>query len=67
MMEVVALTVAEFCQRANIGKTLFYAEVAAGNIRIIKRGKKTEAFPAGRKTLVPASELVRYAGLQEAA
>ncbi len=61
--ELEALTVAEFCRRARIGKTLFYAEVAAGNVVIIKRGRKTTAFPEGRKTLVPASQLARYVGM----
>lgn len=62
-VEFEALTVAEFCRRARIGKTLFYAEVAAGNVAIIKRGRKTAAFPEGRKTLIPASQLARYIGM----
>ena len=61
-----ALTIAEFCRRAKIGKTLFYAEVAAGNVSIIKRGRKTTSFPEGRKTLVPASQLARYVGMSAA-
>lgn len=43
----IALTVNEFLQIANIGRTKFYAEVKAGRIKVVK---------VGVKTLVPATE-----------
>lgn len=46
-----ALSVEEFCQRHHIGRTTFYAEVAAGRIRPVK---------AGRRTLVPVRECERW-------
>jgi excisionase family DNA binding protein len=43
-----ALTVADFCEALSIGKTLFYSEVKAGRIRILK---------LGTRTLVPSTEI----------
>jgi excisionase family DNA binding protein len=40
-------TVNEFCDALRIGRTLFYGEVKAKRIKILK---------AGRRTLVPRSE-----------
>lgn len=45
--ERVADTVNEFCDALRIGRTLFYSEVNAGRIKVVK---------AGRKTLVPRTE-----------
>lgn len=44
----VAYSVTEFCASTGVGKTRFYAEVAAGRIRPVK---------CGSRTLIPASEL----------
>ena len=41
----------EFCAAVGIGRTRFYKDVAAGNIRIVK---------IGRKTLVPLTERNDY-------
>jgi excisionase family DNA binding protein len=46
-----AYGVDDFCEAHGIGRTTFYAEVAAGRIRPVK---------AGRRTLVPASEGQRW-------
>lgn len=43
----IALTVNEFLDIANIGRTKFYDEVKKGRIRVVK---------VGAKTLVPATE-----------
>lgn len=52
--------VAVACQRLGIGRTLLYEELAAGNIKTVK---------VGRRRLIPESELQRYvaAKLAEAA
>ena len=34
------LSVAEFCHRYGIGKTLAYAEMAAGRLPFVKRGRR---------------------------
>lgn len=47
----VADTVDEYCDAVRIGRTLFYKEVKAKRIKILK---------AGRKTLVPRSERQAY-------
>ena len=46
-----AITVDGFCDRYNIGRTTFYAEVKAGRIRLVKMG---------RKTLIPEPEGERW-------
>ena len=46
-----AFTVGGFLGRIPIGRTKFYAEVAAGRIHVLK---------AGRRTLVPTSEVQAY-------
>jgi excisionase family DNA binding protein len=46
-----AITVNGFCDRYNIGRTTFYAEVKAGRIRLVKMG---------RKTLIPEPEGERW-------
>ena len=46
-----AITVNGFCNRYNIGRTTFYAEVKAGRIRPVK---------VGRKTLIPEPEAARW-------
>jgi excisionase family DNA binding protein len=46
-----AITVDGFCDRYNIGRTTFYAEVKAGRIRPVK---------VGRKTLIPEPEAARW-------
>jgi hypothetical protein len=46
-----ALTVADFCATCSIGRSLFYEEVKAGRINILK---------AGKRTLVPATEAQRW-------
>ena len=46
-----AITVDGFCDRYNIGRTTFYAEVKAGRIRPVK---------VGRKTLIPEPEGERW-------
>lgn len=51
------LTVKEFCRRARIGRTLFYALVRAGKIRLRKLGQPTERWPLGKMTRVHESEL----------
>jgi len=49
----IAYSVAEFCAAAGIGRSFFYEELKAGRIRVIK---------AGRRTLIPASELTDWLG-----
>ncbi|NNM72459.1 excisionase family DNA-binding protein [Enterovirga sp. DB1703] len=44
----IALSIREFCFLASIGRSLFYEEVKAGRINVLK---------VGRKTLIPATEL----------
>lgn len=46
-----AYGVDDFCEAHGIGRTTFYAEVAAGRIRPVK---------AGRRMLVPAAEGQRW-------
>lgn len=46
-----ALSVADFCVTCSIGRSLFYEEVKAGRIKILK---------AGKRTLVPATEAQRW-------
>ncbi|MBN9089165.1 MAG: helix-turn-helix domain-containing protein [Reyranella sp.] len=46
-----ALTVYEFCATTSISRAKFYEEVSAKRIRILK---------SGRRTLVPASEVVAW-------
>lgn len=48
------ITVAGFCAATTLGRTKFYAEVAASRIRILK---------AGRRTLIPYSEIQAYLDL----
>lgn len=36
----------QFCNHNNIGLTAFYAEVKAGRLRIVKRGRSTLVLPA---------------------
>lgn len=50
-VEKVALSVTDFCKAAGIGRSFFYEEVKTGRIKIVK---------AGRRTLVPASELFTW-------
>ena len=45
------ITVAGFCAATTLGRTKFYTEVAASRIRILK---------AGRRTLVPYTEIQAY-------
>ena len=47
----VTLSVTEFCQTAGIGRSLFYEQVRAGRIRVLK---------VGRRTLVRAAELAAW-------
>lgn len=46
-----AISVSEFCRRLSIGKTFFYSEVNAKRISTLK---------AGRRTLVPVTEVEAY-------
>ena len=46
-----ALTVYEFCATTSISRAKFYEEVLAKRIRILK---------SGRRTLVPATEVIRW-------
>lgn len=48
----------EFCEMHSIGRSFFYEEVARGNIRIVK---------AGRKTLVLADDARRWREMLPAA
>lgn len=50
-MEKLLHPVPDALRLLSLGRTKFYAEVAAGRVRTIK---------AGKKTLVPQSELDRY-------
>lgn len=43
-----ALSVTEFCDALSIGRTMFYQQLKAGRIRVLK---------VGTRTLVPASEV----------
>jgi excisionase family DNA binding protein len=46
-----AISVAEFCKAVGIGRSFFYEQLKGGHIRVVK---------AGRRTLVPASELTGW-------
>lgn len=48
-----ALSVAEFCQAVGIGRSFFYEQLKAGRIKAVK---------AGRRTLVPATEVANWLG-----
>lgn len=50
-MEKLLHPVPDALRLLSLGRTKFYAEVAAGRVRVVK---------AGGKTLVPQSELDRY-------
>jgi hypothetical protein len=50
-VEKFADSVREFCLSAGIGRTRFYKDLKAGNIKIVK---------VGRRTLVPVSERSAY-------
>jgi len=45
-MEQLALTVAEACAAARVGKTVLYEAIAAGALVARKRGRKTLLLPA---------------------
>ena len=45
------LSVAEFCRAAGVGRSLFYKQVQAERIRVVK---------AGRRTLIPVTELAAW-------
>jgi hypothetical protein len=47
-IEPAAISVNDYCAAYRISRDLFYKQVKAGNIKIVK---------AGRRTLVPVSEL----------
>ena len=49
--EVIAVSVDEACNAISAGRTTFYSEVAAGNIKVKK---------IGRRTIVEMAELRRY-------
>jgi hypothetical protein len=51
MFAPAAVTVPEFCRSTTLGRTKFYAEVAASRIRILK---------AGRRTLIEFGEIQAY-------
>lgn len=59
-MESGFLTVKEFCRRARIGRTLFYALVRAEKIQIRKLGQPTRRWPLGKMTRVPTSALALF-------
>jgi excisionase family DNA binding protein len=40
-MEQLALTIAEACVAASIGRTVLYREISDGRLRAIKRGRRT--------------------------
>lgn len=46
-----AYSIAEICQALGIGKTTVYAQIQAGNIKTLK---------VGRRTIVPAGEIVAF-------
>jgi|GEM_PF-1540615 len=50
---VLADSVADFCRRASISHSSFFEAVKRGEIRTVKRG---------RRTLVPRSEIFRFLG-----
>jgi excisionase family DNA binding protein len=45
-MEQLALTVAEACEAARVGKTVLYQAIASGDLVARKRGRKTLVLPA---------------------
>lgn len=46
-----AYSIAELCQIIGLGKTTVYSEISAGRIKTLK---------AGRRTLVPATEVAAF-------
>lgn len=46
-----ALSIAEVCETLSLGRTTVFAEIKAGNLRIVK---------VGRRTLVLAADLERF-------
>lgn len=51
-MEQLALTVAEACAAARVGKTVLYEAIAAGFLVARKRGRRTLVLPADLKRWV---------------
>lgn len=51
MARKAALSIAEVCETLSLGRTTIFAEIKAGNLRIVK---------VGRRTLVLASDLERF-------
>ena len=45
-MEQLALTIAEACAAANVGKTVLYEAIANGTLIARKRGRRTLVLPA---------------------
>lgn len=46
-----ALSINDFCERYDVGRTYTYQELASGRLRALK---------AGRRTIIPVSEAERW-------
>ena len=56
-LQMIALSIADFCRLCSVGRTFVYEEIAAGRLRACK---------AGRRTLIDAAEARRWlASLQQ--
>jgi excisionase family DNA binding protein len=51
-MEQLALTVAEACVAARVGKTALYQAIACGDLVARKRGRRTLVLPADLKAWI---------------
>jgi excisionase family DNA binding protein len=58
-MEQLALTVAEACLAARVGKTVLYEAIASGRLAARKRGRRTLVLPEDLKRWIEALPAIK--------